>query len=588
MDIFKTKNQSIEYEGDLIARAIKLIPIWIQLGLLALVIVFFQIEADLGLTVFFPWMCVGFLAHALVPLRFRPIILFAFFVGILSLFVGEWGTSNVLGTGFLMLGICHLPIALFWRKLLAVAFGIVLALMTLGDIPSLLNTYQLRIITTLLMFRTILYLHELAHEKERVDVWQRINYFFILPNIVLPLFPIVDYKKHKQTYYNSEATKIYQSGVNLILWSLLCVLMYRLLYHFIIPNQLRLDGVQEVMIYVVATYLTVIRLVGLLTLAVGVLRLFGYNLPNIFNYMFFASSFSDLFRRINIYWKDFLMKICYYPTYFRVRKRFPSYALTIATLVTFFFTWFFHVYQWFWVLGTNPLSETGMIYWGIFGIVATLNTLTEHKSKRPKPKATFGYVFSHTLKVFTTFFAMALLYSIWMAPTFTIWMSMIVTALRDSWINWMYALSGILFLYLLCSFLYLIYLKNKTSLKNIWDNIQSKNLVRNTSILTLIIALSFVKDYDEKLNLFVKNNEFNHNDINTEYSGYYDEILALNNDVSSRIWGRDYTNKGKRMEEKLEETDIVRAVDNVLAYEFVPNAKGKYCLLYTSPSPRDS
>lgn len=554
---------------------VQLLPVVIQLGLLGIVIHIFQIEADLGLTIFFPWMCGAFLVHALLPLQIRPKIQFIFFVVILSLFVGEWGTLKIVGLGFLIMSICHIPIPIIGRKILALSLGVLLGLSMLGDISTIFTDYELRIATTLLMFRTILYLHELPHEKESesVSFWQRINYFFMLPNIILPLFPIVDYQKHKRQYYDIEANKIYQSGINLILWSLVCILSYRFLYHFIIPNQLRLDGVQEVTIYIIVTYLTVIRLVGLLTLAVGVLRLFGYNLPDIFNYMFFASSFSDLFKRINIYWKDFLMKLCYYPTYFRVRKWSPTYALTIATLVTFFFTWLFHVYQWFWVLGTNPISETGMIYWGIFGLVATLNTLSERKQKRIKPRPVWSFATKHIAKVFLTFLSMALLYSVWMAPSFLIWSGMLVTAFQDSWMNWMKVCVYISIFYVVSCILYFWYLKKVDYWNNVWRNIQRPKTALNCSILIILLGFSFFSNSNKNIHLFVNDNQLNENDINTEYSGYYSEILDVHNDISSRIWGRDYTFKKGRVE-KFQDIDIVRPVNNVLGYEFIPNTKG--------------
>ena len=41
------------------------------------------------------------------------------------------------------------------------------------------------------------------------------------------------------------------------------------------------------------------------------------------------SSFTDFWRRINIYWKDFMMKVFYYPAFFRLR-RLGDYASACA------------------------------------------------------------------------------------------------------------------------------------------------------------------------------------------------------------------------------------------------------------------
>ena len=65
------------------------------------------------------------------------------------------------------------------------------------------------------------------------------------------------------------------------------------------------------------------------------LHLFGFNLPETHHRYFLASSFTDFWRRINIYWKDFMMKVFYYPAYFRLRKLGDTKALVLATAFTF-------------------------------------------------------------------------------------------------------------------------------------------------------------------------------------------------------------------------------------------------------------
>ncbi len=60
---------------------------------------------------------------------------------------------------------------------------------------------------------------------------------------------------------------------------------------------------------------------GQFHIIVGMLHLFGFNLPETHHSYFLASSFTDFWRRINIYWKDFMMKIFFYPAYFALSKR---------------------------------------------------------------------------------------------------------------------------------------------------------------------------------------------------------------------------------------------------------------------------
>ena len=70
---------------------------------------------------------------------------------------------------------------------------------------------------------------------------------------------------------------------------------------------------------------------------------------------YLASSFTDFWRRINIYWKDFMMKIFYYPGCIsgcasggddRARGRRRSSCSSC--------TWLLHAYQWFWLRGIVP------------------------------------------------------------------------------------------------------------------------------------------------------------------------------------------------------------------------------------------
>jgi hypothetical protein len=66
--------------------------------------------------------------------------------------------------------------------------------------------------------------------------------------------------------------------------------------------------------------------------------MFGFNLPETHHLYYLATSFTDFWRRINIYWKDFVMKLFFYPTHFKLRKMGPIRAMSVATLVTFLAT----------------------------------------------------------------------------------------------------------------------------------------------------------------------------------------------------------------------------------------------------------
>jgi len=66
----------------------------------------------------------------------------------------------------------------------------------------------------------------------------------------------------------------------------------------------------------VSTFLLYLRISGQFHLVIGMLYLFGFRLPETHHRYLLASSFTDFWRRINIYWKDFMMKLVYYPSFF--------------------------------------------------------------------------------------------------------------------------------------------------------------------------------------------------------------------------------------------------------------------------------
>ena len=550
---------------------------WIKIGaqliLITCVVHYFQIEADLGFPEFWYLWLAMFVVNLIIPQNFRPILLFTTFVMTLTIFLGWLGATKVLMMCFFIIGLCHLPIKLIFRKIIVFGVGLVVGLMILGMVPSPFDTNQLRVIATIFMFRIILYLYELEYEKKPVPVWTRLNYFLLAPNIIFPLFPIVDYKKFQSGYYSENPVKTYQKGTNLITWSVLCLLIYRFIYHFGIPNIREIHGLADVLQYFIATYLTVFRLIGLLTLSIGVLHLFGFNLPRIFNNMFLASSFSDLFRRINIYWKEFLTKVIYYPVYFRLRKLTPDSALIISIMVTYFFTWFFHVYQWFWVLGSNPLRQNSLIFWGVFGVFATIAAFFNDTDRSKRQRHSLWAILIHTGKIMITFLSMSMLYSMWVNPTFDSWIRILVIALEDTKLAWSYFGMIVIVIWLTSGLGYYLYLNRLETKILRWPLQPMMNW--STSIVLIVISLyCYIQiDHNDDVADFKENRTLNERDDIDEFAGYYDEILKVKPDVASRLWGH-----GRMVEkrDRFQDMDFVRSVNNVMLNEFIPNATGQF------------
>jgi alginate O-acetyltransferase complex protein AlgI len=105
--------------------------------------------------------------------------------------------------------------------------------------------------------------------------------------------------------------------------------------------------------------------------------MFGFNLPETHHLFFLATSFTDFWRRINIYWKDFVMKLFFYPTHFALRKIGAVRALSLATMATFFATWALHSWQWFWIRGTPLFNWKDFSFWMILAVLVLVTAIYE-------------------------------------------------------------------------------------------------------------------------------------------------------------------------------------------------------------------
>ena len=135
-------------------------------------------------------------------------------------------------------------------------------------------------------------------------------------------------------------------------------------------------------------YLLYLRVSGTFHLIVGLLLMFGFNLPETHHLYYLATSFTDFWRRINIYWKDFVMKLFFYPTHFKLRKMGTLWALSVATLATFLATWLLHSWQWFWIRGRPLFDWKDFSFWIILGVLVLVTAIYETTRGRKRTLTT--------------------------------------------------------------------------------------------------------------------------------------------------------------------------------------------------------
>src|SRR5262249_31095733 len=156
----------------------------------------------------------GFVVHAWLPLRWRMPCFALLSLSAIGLVLGPQEGAWLVGVGLLLIGVCHLPVSFGSRVTLLLTPGALLVLGTADALPAQWSRAVWTILGSMFMFRLIVYLYDLQHESVSFSLWRSIGYFFLLPNVCFPLFPVIDYKTFHRTYYDADAFRIYQRGVD--------------------------------------------------------------------------------------------------------------------------------------------------------------------------------------------------------------------------------------------------------------------------------------------------------------------------------------------------------------------------------------
>jgi D-alanyl-lipoteichoic acid acyltransferase DltB (MBOAT superfamily) len=401
--------------------------ILVQLALLLLIIRQFQIESAAFLRISLLAFA-GFAVHYFLPLALRlPFFVLLSLAGIAVIFGlpdGLW----LIAIGLVLIGICHLPIALYQRVLLLLATGGLLAGLRMEFVSTPWSQAIWPILGSMFMFRLMVYLYDIEHDRAPVSGWRTLGYFFLLPNVCFPLFPVVDYKTFRRNYFDAERHALYQQGVDWMFRGIIHLLLYRIIYqHFTLAPSEVVDT-DTLTQFLVSNFLLYLRISGHFHLIVGMLYLFGFRLPETNHRYCLASSFTDFWRRINIYWKDFMLKVFYYPTYFYLKKLGPLPAIVLATVVVFFMTWLLHSYQWFWLRGTFPVTWQDGLFWGILGVLVVANSVHEHLRGRKRTLSPSSWTVRESLMLglrsVATFAVIVVLWSLWTAESVSGWLAL--------------------------------------------------------------------------------------------------------------------------------------------------------------------
>jgi D-alanyl-lipoteichoic acid acyltransferase DltB (MBOAT superfamily) len=398
-----------------------LLAILAHLGLLLAVFRKFNIEGRAF------QMLVGFALAALpvhyaLPYRWKKPAFVALSIGGLAWVFGLETAGYVLGFAALLIGVCYLPVAWTVRAATLAALAVGLALvhpesLAATGIPALVWP----VLASMFMFRMVLFLYELKHARAREPVSDALAYFFLLPNYCFLHFPVVDYRTMQRGYFARDIHEIQRSGLRMMFRGTTHLLLYRLVYHELLIPAEEVRGVLSLAGYLACNYLLYLRVSGQFHMACGMLHLFGYQLPETHHHYLLASGFTDYWRRINIYWKDFMVRVVFNPVVFALKRRGQPVALAAATAAVFVTTWLLHAYQSYWLRGTWGFSVPDALFWGILGVLVLVGVRRDvrRSPRRGEPLAV------RVARMAGTFATISLLWSLWSSSSLGAWLAML-------------------------------------------------------------------------------------------------------------------------------------------------------------------
>ncbi|HVS03827.1 MAG TPA: hypothetical protein VMT16_13760, partial [Thermoanaerobaculia bacterium] len=234
-----------------------------QLVLVLAALFLFHVEEDQGLLALGPLLLGGFAVHALLPRRWRRPFFLALSLAGLFAIVGLATGAAVLAAGLLLLGVCHLPIAWWARMTLLAGVAALLAALRLGHLPApAAAQLALPVIASMFMFRLLLFLYDLRHQRAPSSPWTRLGYFFLLPNFSFLVFPVVGFGAFRRTWYDGEELAIYQKGLGWMLRGASHLVLYRVVAYYLMPTREAVHDLASLLQFLVTSYCQLLRISG--------------------------------------------------------------------------------------------------------------------------------------------------------------------------------------------------------------------------------------------------------------------------------------------------------------------------------------
>lgn len=552
------------------------ILIVLQLALLCVFAGIYKVQDKQGLPVLLYITLPAFLLHAFLPVKWRPLLLTLIF-WIICIWSLGWVTGGFILFVSLALFVCaELPIKLVLRIILIA--GITSGMIVLRNqwffAPRAIIAVPY--IASLFMFRMVSYLYYKKRNIETIPLFRRLNYFFLLPNLVFLLFPIIDYRNYVETYYARPSVEIYRKGIFRITMGIVLLMIHRIVYYYwsIPPGDVK--NLTTLIGYNFISYFLIIQIVGMFQICVGWVTLFGYDLNAIFENFFFAKGFSDLWRKINHYWRDFIMKTFYFPVFFRLRKKTGQYQVMImAGLTSFFFSWMMHSQQLYWISGHFSFSPNDAIYWMTMGVFITADGIYQYQNtgkNNTTNRSALASILIGGLRITGIFLFASLLWTLWNADNMSSWLFLMGKGINGGTKEILSAL-GMLAAMVLIGGTYLFFFKTSSQVKRERNERILFPVFANVLFIALLLFQFIAKTLpvDSKASIIadeIHEAKVNGADRENVDLGYYDQM--------AEVGGISRTGLQFRLLGDIEwgkASGATHPTEDVLLREFVPNAR---------------
>jgi hypothetical protein len=363
----------------------------------------------------------GFAVSYWLPFRYKEVFLIALSLAGSWVLLGPAIAGLLVASGLAMFSVIASRLGFRWKIciLLGVFAGAVYG--RLGGLIAIPRGLW-PVFGSMFVCRMIVYLYDIKHTSGRPKARDYLSYFFLLPNYYFMFFPVVDYRTFRASFFKRDIHVVAQQGVWWIFRGVTHLLFYRLIYQAqasLSPPHVPVAA--AVIAKSVSAYLLYTRISGQFHIIAGMLCLFGYDLPETNHRYLLANSIADMWRRNNIYWKDFMVKVFYFPAYFKMRRQGDLRAQTLATALVFAATWFLHALQFFWLQGKFRMALNDTVFWIILGSLVMADVWVRSRNPRRPPARGWTPRLMNAMKIAATFALMSALWAMWSTPGFGAW-----------------------------------------------------------------------------------------------------------------------------------------------------------------------